>query len=402
MNALSVNTQVEDYLIRKVLDIYDDQIVYLADNLKSNQEVLLSEYFPSGMAKRNVDEDGSFQVYTHPTDSEQFSDLKLHFSDVYDKFKSFDTPNMLGVRNIFESCGTVYAVSNTSSEADKAKPLNDSTLKLDESEVISIVNDIVETMIVLEENQLAMALKLDDILLIDDGKVIFKNNSMIVGYSHEAMSKMIYELGCFIYLMVHGHVYQAGDVFKPDSRYSSLSALVNRMLDPQKNEKFENILELQMLLKPKKYVDEDFSKSDFFSVKPSGVSSVTDLMFIGITLVMVSYILVFNKEELKAQDMTLFHSIQFHLASYIGDDDAQYTLAEMYEKGYAVDVDEEEALEWYETSAKNGNLSAQMYLGYLYENGVMDEKNLEKAKYWYTKAFLQGNKDAGVRLKSLN
>jgi TPR repeat protein len=74
----------------------------------------------------------------------------------------------------------------------------------------------------------------------------------------------------------------------------------------------------------------------------------------------------------------------------------------MYENGYGVTQDYNEAVKWYIMSAEKGNASAQNKLGnmYLHGNGVTKNSNI--AVRWYRKSAEQGNGYAMKTLKELD
>jgi len=77
--------------------------------------------------------------------------------------------------------------------------------------------------------------------------------------------------------------------------------------------------------------------------------------------------------------------------SELGDSDAQFHLASIYENGDGIEKDMHKALEWYEKSAKQGNLRAQNNLGLMYKNGDGVEKDLHKAFQLFEVSANQGN-----------
>lgn len=74
------------------------------------------------------------------------------------------------------------------------------------------------------------------------------------------------------------------------------------------------------------------------------------------------------------------------------DATAQYTLASRYlkgEGGYAVDVNQ--AMEWFNRAALNGEVNSMIALGDLYESGEMVNKNVKSAFRYYFMAAKQGD-----------
>ena len=81
-----------------------------------------------------------------------------------------------------------------------------------------------------------------------------------------------------------------------------------------------------------------------------------------------------------------------------GSDDAQYKLGFMYQNGYGVEQNDEEAVRWYLKAAEQDNAEAQFNLGVMYQNGNGVEQNKNTAVEWYKKAAEHGNVDAQFNL----
>jgi hypothetical protein len=84
-----------------------------------------------------------------------------------------------------------------------------------------------------------------------------------------------------------------------------------------------------------------------------------------------------------------------------GDADAQYEVAEMYEKGRGVHKNPQEAFDWYSKSADTGNLKAQYKLGYMYFKGLGVKHNSKKAFNLLEKPADDGNVRAQYYLAAL-
>ncbi len=133
--------------------------------------------------------------------------------------------------------------------------------------------------------------------------------------------------------------------------------------------------------------------------------------------------------------------------SYEGSGAAQTNIGYLYENGYGVEKDEQEAVEWYEKAAENGNIYglrnlahcyydgvgmeadyeeaydlyqqlaedtepsddaeweevyyAQFMLGFMCENGQGVEADMDDALFWYTTAAMNGQENAEARLVEL-
>ena len=84
-----------------------------------------------------------------------------------------------------------------------------------------------------------------------------------------------------------------------------------------------------------------------------------------------------------------------------GDSTAQILLGGMYEGGYGVEKDYEEAEKWFRKSAEQGDDRGQVDLGNMYLNGTGVEKNYAEAVKWYRKSAEHGNFNAMELLGSM-
>ncbi|HBK82066.1 MAG TPA: hypothetical protein DDZ41_00460, partial [Flavobacterium sp.] len=70
---------------------------------------------------------------------------------------------------------------------------------------------------------------------------------------------------------------------------------------------------------------------------------------------------------------------------------SQYALGSMYDLGFGVDKDSQKAFELQYKSAEQGYIKAQYWIGLVFDKGIYTETNFEKAAYWYEKAANQGH-----------
>lgn len=69
---------------------------------------------------------------------------------------------------------------------------------------------------------------------------------------------------------------------------------------------------------------------------------------------------------------------------------AQTRLGLMYERGWRVEQNDQQAVFWYRKAAEQGHAEAQYYLGWMYEKGRGGKQNYKQAAWWYRKAAKQG------------
>jgi TPR repeat protein len=100
-------------------------------------------------------------------------------------------------------------------------------------------------------------------------------------------------------------------------------------------------------------------------------------------------------EVVSLPDRKKYRQNNFLLA---GQMHAEYLIGNMYEHGYGVTVNQEEAARWYRYAAEHGFAEAQNALGFLYLNGRGVEKNDETAVKWFHRAAQQGHAAAQTNL----
>jgi uncharacterized protein len=83
------------------------------------------------------------------------------------------------------------------------------------------------------------------------------------------------------------------------------------------------------------------------------------------------------------------------------DSDSQYQLALLYEQGFGVKKDPEQAFFWFSQAAENGSKKAQQSIAHYYMNGIGTKKDIGEAILWYTAIAANGNTDAQLQLGKL-
>lgn len=83
------------------------------------------------------------------------------------------------------------------------------------------------------------------------------------------------------------------------------------------------------------------------------------------------------------------------------DSESQYQLALLYEQGFGVEKNPEQAFFWFSQAAENGSKLAQQSIANYYMNGIGTKKDIGEAILWYTAIAANGNTDAQVQLGKL-
>lgn len=88
-------------------------------------------------------------------------------------------------------------------------------------------------------------------------------------------------------------------------------------------------------------------------------------------------------------------------AAELGNSEAMYELAGLYQVGIGAEEDISKAIQWYETSATIGHVDSMLTLGKLYTDGDKVPKNLRQAIHWYEMAADSGSIFATKKLGDL-
>lgn len=88
----------------------------------------------------------------------------------------------------------------------------------------------------------------------------------------------------------------------------------------------------------------------------------------------------------------------FRRSAELGNSEAAFRLATMYESGHGVAASMNRAMEWYHRAAEAGNEKAQFNLAHHYASGRNVEKDAAEAARWYRKSAEQDNPHAQMAL----
>jgi TPR repeat protein len=84
-------------------------------------------------------------------------------------------------------------------------------------------------------------------------------------------------------------------------------------------------------------------------------------------------------------------TIKIQQQAYLGDAEAQYKLADIFQNGSGVVKNPINAFYWYQKSARQGNLPAQFNVWYAYLTGEGVQANEKLAEKWYARATLKNS-----------
>ncbi len=95
--------------------------------------------------------------------------------------------------------------------------------------------------------------------------------------------------------------------------------------------------------------------------------------------------------HLLAESGLKIETVKIQQQAYLGDSEAQYKLADIFQKGEDVSRSSVHAFYWYQRAAQQGNLAAQFNVWYAYLTGEGTQANEQLAKKWYARASLKNS-----------
>ncbi|MDB2589867.1 sel1 repeat family protein [Candidatus Thioglobus sp.] len=95
--------------------------------------------------------------------------------------------------------------------------------------------------------------------------------------------------------------------------------------------------------------------------------------------------------HLLAESELKIETVKIQQQAYLGDAEAQYKLADIFQKGQDVARNTANAFYWYQRAAKQGNLPAQFNVWYAYLTGEGIQANEQLAEKWYARATLKNS-----------
>lgn len=93
--------------------------------------------------------------------------------------------------------------------------------------------------------------------------------------------------------------------------------------------------------------------------------------------------------HLLAESELNIETIELQHKAYTGDAEAQYRLADIFQKGIGVAKHTRHAFYWYQRAAEQGNLAAQYNVWFAYMTGDGVEINNKEANKWYRRASIK-------------
>ena len=91
-------------------------------------------------------------------------------------------------------------------------------------------------------------------------------------------------------------------------------------------------------------------------------------------------------QHLLAESELNLEAIDLQQRAYTGDAEAQYALANIFQKGIHVQKNTNHAFYWYQRAAQQGNLLAQYNVWFAYLTGEGTQVDAQQAEKWFARA----------------
>ena len=316
MQHLQPNTTLQGgkYRIERVLGQGGFGITYLATQVSSNRQVAIKELFIGGSGQAINDRRGNQVVVTNSANQQSFNQQKAKFKKEALRLENLNHPNLVKVHEFFEENGTAYYVMDYIEGESLRTKLNREGL-LSENLVLKYLQQLLPALDTAHKQSIwhldikpenIMVDKYGHVYLIDFGasKHIEQNSTLTTslalaytkGYCPPELADLTYEsdlvqalkeigpwtdiyaLGATMYNLLtdsippsSNRLYKDGsNAFSfPSNISSSTRDLIIWMMKPDREDRPQNVLEIQRLSNRAKENDEITSNSQLNSFNPT-------------------------------------------------------------------------------------------------------------------------------------
>lgn len=215
----------------------------------------------------------------------------------------------------------------------------------------------------------------------------------------ESRENEIKIFGELLFLLITGEIWIEGiDVEKKIKENSTKiwSDLIFKILCDEEAKKIQRLEQLSILIgiNPLRSTSDTKQTIQTFSQEERTLSNkIARLVLISAASALLYFGFIQTKAD-TLQNASAFDIVRFEMMGYIGVENAQLVLGQIFEKGYAVKSDIQKSIFWYKKAAQHGNIYAQMSLGRFYDQGIGVAVDKKQSLYWFTLAAVNGDKTA--------
>ena len=431
LNSLQPGTELHWYEIREIIGQGGFGITYLADDKNLAHEVAIKEYMPIDLAARSPD--GSVQSLSSSHHERYLWGLE-RFLEEARTLGLFNHPNIVRVRNVFQSNNTAYMVMDYELGESLQDILNRRKI-LDEEDIGTVIFPIIDGMkqvhahgfIHRDIKPANIFIRVDgDPVLLDFGSarqslseqqqsltsIFSKGYAPIEQYNTEDDAQGawtdIYAFGATMYRAVAGVPpsdainrssalsLAARDTYVPAveigaGRYSpSLLEAIDAAMQFRHEDRPQTITEWQSsFANARKDVPEESSPEIGVNI-PESLRELVTTAESGDMDAQSELAFKFAKGEgVEKNDEEAYK--WFLKAAEQGDASSQFNLGVMYAKGRSVEQDYSEAFNWYKKAAEQGDVNSQAALSMMYMKGIGCEKDYKDSFDWTLRAAKRGH-----------
>lgn len=349
-------------------DLYKNR--YLSEDMRSNKEVWIDEY--------------SKQVLS---DEEHQNIIQTAL-----KVKSAHSSHIAHVHDVIDDDDIIYIISHIP-KGKKLHPL----VNCNEKTVHLIATRLIQALLTLQRSDIKVYRLLPEQVYIDinyEVQLLFESG-MFLQSDQKSGNEEIKSIGRILYFLILGEM--PNDLDNVEEKLKAhcselLSNLVLRMLSDEDSQKFQRLEQIIPLLEEKRTIDTDsiiLSNNIEVTVSHKIYRSLI-IIFVAVFL----YSVMYDSKSFALEKISAFDKVRFHVLGYLGSQEAQRVLGEIYEKGYGVQQNYQESIQWYKKAAQSGNIYSQMSLGHFYDQGIGIAIDKKQALYWFTLAATNGDEVA--------
>lgn len=347
---------------------------YLAEDMRSNKEVWIDEYFNKSPVRAELEEEKQSIAY------------------IAQEVKKIHSSQIIYIHEVIKNDKATYIISDLP-RGERLKPL----VKYDEKTVLEIGNYLIKALLSFQSYGIGVNnLRSEDIYIESrkDLHLLF-GDSISLRSNKSNCDEEIKSIGNILYFLIFGETPNNSDEVeeKLKAHCSDLvSNIIMRMLSEVEDQKFKRLEQIVPLLEEKKRVN-----SDAMILSGEIEVSVSHKIYRSLIIlfaVIFLYTVMYEPKSFSLKEISVFDKARFHILGYIGVEEAQRALGEIYEKAYGVEQSYIESIGWYKKAAQKGNIYAQMSLGRFYDRGIGVAIDKKQALYWFTLAAANGDKIA--------
>lgn len=393
-HPLTPRTTVDRYVIEKTFAATAAGIIYLVEDMQLGRRLLMMEFLPASVARRDRENDGNPQRIV-ADDPKTFEGQKGAFIEEILRLGSREYPGFLKTIRHFEANGTIYAVAQYKNEVPfeayyhRERTVTDAELHTAFAPLLNLLQSLHN------RGEVYKNLCPENLAVRKNGELVLTGFASTVPPVHEGYSPPeqyakigakitprsdLYALGALLYRIatnnapagsrerLKAQIRSEQDPYAPlqPGRCSqALCALVNDALclDPQKRPASVYAFESVMGAPLPTMQSVTARRQD---AEPKKSSPKTSPLRLGIVAAAaaVAYLLMINggPAVIKAEELSGLDIMRYRWAAMWGDVEAQRALGRIYESGLGVGKDREKAIEWYKKAADQGDYSAMVIL----------------------------------------